>query len=394
MKTVADLQDDVAGLLQGTNLDSVTNLFGAFERAVSLMSQKAFVPEATGRQIVTLYSGVTDYLAPDSIFGGALTDFRPIGISRTPYDIVYRQPIELFDRTKCWLPNGYQLTFEYDAGIAIMRFASRQIAASTVLDPMTSVTGWSAGGTASAPVADYSFYYQSPASLRFDLAGTGTGWIEKTLQTSIDLTRFRGVGVAFLAAEIPVPADVSSIALRIGSDSSNYYQISNAEGFLGAWKAGYFQLTDFDLAGVTPVGSPDMSKIQYVRASFAHTAPVVNIRCGDLFISLPSPHEILFKSPAVFESAGQLSSDISGINNTIILNNSAYNILQHEAAMTIALQSGGSFAEGTISSLNQILHGVRTRTGAVVQLGLYDLYRADNPTEEIKSIGNWYDDIP
>ena len=77
MKTVANLKDSITGLLSGTNLDNVNNLNGCLERATRSLVQIVKCPEATGRQLYSVYDRVYNYPAPLSIFGGSLIDFRP-----------------------------------------------------------------------------------------------------------------------------------------------------------------------------------------------------------------------------------------------------------------------------------------------------------------------------
>lgn len=382
-KSVAEFKDGVAGLLQGTNLDNITALDKNIERAARVLVQHVDVPEASGRANYMLYDKVFDYPAPDTIFGGALNDLRPQGVSRNSWDFVYKQPIELFDRTKHLLPNGYQVTFEYDKGTPIMRVSSAKTKASIVVDSMDE-DDWTAGGTASTPVEDETVYYESPASLRFTLTGSGSGYIEKTLDNAIDLTDYQGVGVQFLALRTPNISDLSSIELRLGSSSANYYAVSATQGFLGAWQVDEFLLVAFDLASATtPGGTPDIENIDYIRATFTHTATITNIRVGSLFISLPSPHELLFQSAAIFNEDGELSNTIADDDTLIILRDAAYTLLEIFTAIEIAMGNGGTKASNVIDRLVDKLFNK--------DRGLIMMYRADNPSQEIRETGNYYD---
>lgn len=384
MKSVGQLKDEVAGLLQGTNLNNVTNLNGAIERAARVLVQQADVPEASGRETYMLYDGVYDYPAPGTIFGGAVNDLRPQGVSRTPLDYVYKQPIQLFDRTKALLPNGYSLTFEYRKGTGIMRVANTRARQKVLLDPMDSATGWSVGGTASNLAVDETVYYQSPAGLRFNLTGAGTGSLEKTLSSPIDLTSYQGVGVGFLAIDTPSATDLTSIEFRIGSDPSNYYSVTSTEGFLGSWVANDYLLVAFDLADATTVGSPVITAMDYLGVFIAHSASMSNMRTGYLFISLPSPNELLFQSAAVFMASGSNPSNtISDDNDSVILNDAAYTIFVHECALTISLQNGGSLSTPSVQMLTDTLHNK--------DRGLYVLYRANNPSNQLRSVGSYYE---
>lgn len=86
LKTVSQYKDQVAAILSGMNLNSVTDLNGTLERAARTLVQKADIPEASGIQNITLYSGVFDYECDTNIFGTAIVDIRPQGVSRPAWE--------------------------------------------------------------------------------------------------------------------------------------------------------------------------------------------------------------------------------------------------------------------------------------------------------------------
>ncbi len=335
MFTVGQLKDSVSGLLQGITLDNVTNLDKALERAVRVLSHKVDIPEASAVQPITLYSGVIDYAAPTDIFGGAVNDFRPQGMSRSHLDYVYRQNIALFDRTKALIPNGYALTFEYDKGTPIVRITSPKPTPRAILDSMVNTTGWTAAGSASGLTDDQTVFYTSPASLRFTLTGSDTGTLTKTIN-SLGLESYEDVCVGFLAIRTPSVDDLTNISLKVGSDSSNYDEVTETEGFLGAWVVDEWLLVAFDFSGSTPTGTPDWTDITYVQVSIAHTATIVNFYVGGLWLSLPTPSELLYKTPAIFKASGSLSKTITDDDDEIILNDSAYVLYEYQCAIVIA----------------------------------------------------------
>lgn len=388
MKLVSQAKDEIAGLLTGTNLNNVTNLNGVLERAAKIVIQKAAIPEAVGRQSLMLYNGVYDYPAPTSIFDSSIIDLRPQGNSRNWTDYVYRQTIEKFDRTKTStsLASGYRVTLEINKGVPILRVAQNKSQAGVTLDPMNDDTGWTAGGSASALDTDEASFYEQPAALKFTLTGNSVGTLTKTI-SAIDLTAYKNVGVSFLAIRIPTASSMTSVELRFGSDSSNYYSVTNTEGFLGAWPSAEYVLTDFDLAGATTVGTPDITKMAYIQLRFTHSATLTNVNVGKLFISLPFPHEIIYETAAVFLRSGTLSSTITDDNDQITFNDAAWLIYVHECAMAIAIQMGGGLASNLVQTFQSILGGIPGKP-----IGLYDYYRADNPSQVIKMVGNYYND--
>lgn len=384
MRTVQNLQDRVSAELSGIDLTEVNDLFGCFEQAAATLIQQADVPEASGRLALFLYDGVTDYSPGTTIFGSAVVDLRPQGVARLPWDTAEKTYVQRFDRVKCQVPFGYLLTFEYRQGTPIMRVAQAKAQQRIVLDWMNSTTGWVAAGGASNLLLDSTVYYQQPAALRFNLAASTPGTLTKTLTRAIDLTAYQGVGVGFLPLMIPAQ-NLTSLKLRIGSDAANYYEVDVTTGFLAAFYANDYQLVSFNLSTATTTGTPVITAMDYVQIiATGNGTAMNNVRFGGLWISLPSPHELLFYSPAIFKAGtSDPSATISSINDLIILGDPAYNIYVRECARAVAQQQGGTMG-GIVAALDLELYGAPNKTG------LYQKFRGSNPSEELRSVDNWY----
>lgn len=388
MHTVGQLKDSVAGILTGTNLSNVTNLNGAIERAARILCNQADVPEASGIESITLYSGVNQYLAPTTLFGGAINMMRRQGAASSPLDYSYKIPLEQFVRTKQFLPNGYAMSMEYNNGVAILNIASPIPFPRVIIDPMNSTDDWTAAGSASGLTEDETNYYQQPASLRFLLTGSSTGTLTKTLPNSLSMANYEDVGVAFLAIQIPTgatAAQLTSIALRLGSSAAAYDEVTDTDGFLGAWTVGEWLLVALNFSGATSTGTPDWGAIDYVQVRIAHTATITNFRVGGLWMSLPSPNEILYQSNAIFLEDGTTtpSQSIEDANDQILLNDAAYVLFEYECAKVIAEQNAGGVVSPLLKWLTELLYSE--------QNGLYSKYRADNPSAELRTVGSWYD---
>ena len=390
MKLVSDLMYSVSGILSGLNLDNVTDLYGCFERAARVLVQKAKIPETQGTQNILLYNGVTDYLIDESIFGTSILDIRPQGISRNSNDFVFKKFGDDFDREKQLNRIGTIATFDYSNGTPIIRIVSNRTIQRVVLDTMTSITGWTYNASVTNVIADSSFYYQQPASIRFNLAASGSpGYLEKTLTNSINLNTYQGTGVGFLAIELPT-TDFTSFELRIGSDSSNYYTVTNTVGFTGN-VTNEFMLVAFDLSLATTVGSPDITKIKYLRVVLNYNGTAqTNVRIGGLFISLPSPAQVLYSSAGFFRVGDVVSQSITDPSNEIILSDPAYTLYQYESALAILQNTGGANNDSATARIDGILNSSYTRTGKILSLGLYDMYRSENPSAVLRQSGSWY----
>lgn len=390
LHTVAELKDSVSGILSGLDLANVSDLLPSFERAASNFLQKADVPEASGIQDITLYSGVTDYLISPTIYGTDLVDIRPQGVNRPSWDFVTKSSQSQFDRTKGYFANGTRAAFEYRNGVPVIRIVSSNVIPQIILDPMTSITGWTAAGTASGLVADGAVYYQSPSSLRFNLTGSGAGTLTKAISSS-NLSTYQGVGMVFLAMNVPTVANLTSVTLKIGSDSSNYASVTQTASFLGAWVSNQWQLTNFDLSTAVNTGTPDFTAIDYIQVTFNHTGVETNIRVGDLFISQPSANQILYQSAAIFVPTGSTtaSQNITADTDTVILNTPAYNIYLYECALAVLENTSGAAGDAMTERINRKLFG----DGNMVK-GLYQQFTGNNPSQQLRQLGTYYDNMP
>lgn len=389
LKTVSEFRDQVSAILSGLNLGSVSDVNGTFERAARTLVQKADIPEASGIQDIVLYSGVFDYECDDTIFGTAITDIRPQGIARPSWDTTTKTTQQQFDRFKNYYPSGTTSTFEYLNGVPIIRIKAPFPDQFSTLDPCTSISTWVASGTASGLTVDTAVYYQSPSSLRFTTT-TGAGILTNNESSPTSLTSFEDVGVAFLAIYMPSGAsNLTSITLKIGSDSTNYNDVTVTVPFIGSFTDNLWQLVAFDFAGASQTGTPDWSAIDYYQVTFNTTGTITNLRVGDLFISQPSPSQILFQSAAIFLPVGSTTALTTITNNTdtIILNNPAYNLYLYEGALAVLENTSGGAGDAMYERINRKLNG----DGTDKNIGLYGMFRGDNPSQELRTTSSWYD---
>ena len=155
-------------------------------------------------------------------------------------------------------------------------------------------------------------------------------------------------------------------------------------------------LVAFDQSLATTVGSPDITKISYIQVNINYNGTAQNnVRCGDLFIALPAPMQALYMTAGFFSNGGVVSNSITLDSDLVILNDSAYTIYDMECAVAVLQQQGGAGADSMIGRLEGVLNSSYTRTGKIMQVGLYDQYRAENPSESLRTLGNYYsNDLP
>lgn len=382
--TVGQLKDSVAGMLSGTNLNNVTNLNVAIERAARQLAQKIGLLDSMGRYNLTLYDGVFDYAVPSTIFGTDVYDIAPQGNSRSVIEYTYKNPLMDFDREKNYQITGTRLTFEYNKGTPILRVSTVLTRAAAVIDPMTDTSGWTTGGSASGLTQDPTVFYQDDNSLRFQLTGASTGTLTKSISTqnfSTSGIAYQDVAVGFLALYAPSVSNLTSVTLRLGSSPTDYNEVTNTTGFLGSFSSGEWILVPFDFSTATTTGTPNWAAIDYCQVRFTTSGSMSNVRVGSLWLSLPTPVMLKYKSSALFKALGQNpATTIVNDNDEVILQANTFTLFEHEVAAEILRQMGGD---------STALRDLETKMYHPLR-GLYTLYMADNPSQTLRNIGRWY----
>lgn len=386
-KNVSQLKDSVAGILAGMDLTNVADLNPTLERAVANMLTRCYIPEASSIQNISLYTGVTDYPISSNIYEADLIDIRPQGVSRPIWDFTVKTNQSNFDRTKGYYYGGTRAALQYYNGVPSIRIQTQNTQQRVILDQLNDTTGWTASGTATTPARDTGSYWQSPSSIRFNVT-TGTGTLTKAIN-SADISDYQGIGVAFLAVNIPDTTTLTSINLRIGSSASDYYSVTSTSSFTGAWTSDNWQLVAFDFSTASTTGTPDWDNADYVQINIVASGTQTNFRLGQLFIANPNSYQILYQSANVFLASGSTTplGTITDNTDEIILNTAPYNIYLYEASLAILENMSGSMGDPMFERIKERL-GIDTN-GNVVG-GLYKPYMADNPSEEVRQFNTYY----
>lgn len=382
-KTVADLKASVGAMLTGKNLNNVPDLEGALQRAKNIVAIKADLPEVIAYESITLYDGVYEYASPANIFGTKIVDLAPQGVRRTDLDHVRKVDIGDFDRSKGMGGTEYRVSFVHRQGTPIFKVSQSKALGRVILDNMDSDNDWTAAGSASALTEDTTVIYDAPTSLRFSLAGASTGTLTKTINP-LSIASYENVAVGFLAIRASAVTNLTSISVRVGSSDTAYDEVSNTEGFVGAWIAGEWLLVAFDFATATSTGTPDWSAIDYIQVRAAHSGAITNFWVGGFWLSLPSPHTVFYQTSAVYRASGQSpSANITDDNDEILMSEETYTMYEYEAARTVALITSRGKATELTKQFDHILENP--------DFGLYPKYRADNPSQELRTMGSYYD---
>lgn len=171
-----------------------------------------------------------------------------------------------------------------------------------------SLTGWVGSGGASNLTLDENIKAEGSYAIKYDMTSATTGILTLTLPTAVDLTEFLERGILRLFKWLPTAP--SSIQIRVGSSSSNYYYqtistqadssefdtVRRNELELRFAKSNDDDTEGTDYAAVT--GSPDMSSVVHfqLRLTFASATSDTDFRVDAIRAWKPTQLEFEYLS--------------------------------------------------------------------------------------------------
>jgi hypothetical protein len=209
-----------------------------------------------------------DYALPTD--ADAIIDFRPQNTdSRDEFETYSPVPPEEFDRRKRVEKGIYTITS--NDLTRVLRVAADIEDISLQVSSMED-TNWKSKDTDAVNDSDVKVdeddYLEGNGSIRFQTDTTdstdSTVGIQNTALTAFDISDYLARGSAFVDAKLTsYDTGIHQISLRLGSDSNNYYQISDStqndcSSFVSGWNK-----VRFDLQNKTTVGTPADTAIDY-----------------------------------------------------------------------------------------------------------------------------------
>lgn len=211
-----------------------------------------------------------EYVLPTDVKADNIIDLRPQTGQREDWDeFHYVSPTE-FDRRKQREKGIY--TILNDDLTRTLRVASDIDNTSTQVNTFED-TLWntfdSDGVNDSDVKLDNDDFTEGNGAIRFQTdsldSTDSTVGIQNTGITAFDISKYLARGQAFVDAKLTVAdTGIHQISVRFGSDSDNYYQVSDSnQNDCSAFQAGWNKIR-FDLSGRTTVGTPADTAIDYV----------------------------------------------------------------------------------------------------------------------------------
>lgn len=357
--SVANLYQDLEGVMHGTTLNQITNLEGVVDRAARKLLLDVD-PQETIREVpfsTPIFDSVFEYaLAPD-VKGISILDIRP-QVNRTARDIFnqdYSQQFNLAAQQNG--QNGLlsQFNIKFNSSLKTIEINSAT-APPAIITNTASGTGingtWTAGGDASGLVDNNINWVANGGSLQFNIAAgvdPVLGNLVNSTSDSLDLSEQYNQSTMFLWTYLPTGDQFNSVKLRWGSSASDYYEGTATMTQAGtAFQNGWNQCA-FIWKDATVVGSPDVTAITYVRVEWSTTGELqTGVLLNNITCQMGQILNYLYYSKYLFRSASTLAfqENTDDPSNLINLDTESYNMLFYMTAYLASQQQQGKNALG------------------------------------------------
>lgn len=349
--SVQTAKNDLAGVLHGTQLSQIQNLDGVFNRAARQLLLD-LDPQETKRTLEftnPIFNTVFDYAIAADVKGNKIIDIRP-QVRRLPIDIWSQAYNQAFDIAKQNIfSQADMFTMNFNTGLKTIKINAPFLNPPIVVNQIEAIATngtWAAGGTASNLAVNNTNFVQGAGSLQFDVTA-GSGYLENSTMTSVDLSASLNQSSFFVWVYVPTGTNLTSVNLRIGSSSTDYYSGSvttNQQGnsFQNGWN-----LCQFVWSALSTTGTPDSTALNYARITTVMTGTNTAVKINGLSSILGSILEYEYYSKYLFRNSttGAFQETVLDDADLINLDTESYNIFFNILAFFAIQQQQGADAE-------------------------------------------------
>lgn len=391
--SIGAVKSNLIGMGHSGTLNRVRNFESMCERAANTMLLKvkplemmfvAEIPQA-------IHDQVYDYTVPS--YFGSVVDIYPVD-NRQSLDDASRIYAETFDRRKGI--DAKKISIESKQGVKFMRI-NWPVHAPVVVNTMDSLTAngaWSLVTGASNLRLDTQRMISGSASIEFDLDITGGG-LQNTTMTALDLSNQDGEGDFFAWLYLPSATNLTSVNATWGNDLSlNYWtSVAQTSNFDGSAFAVGWNLVSFPWSSATETGTVDDTRIDSFKITLATTGAIANVRADNITVSNGRYFNLKGYSKYLFQDTNgdwEAQPRTDNDSDLVMLDADAYQIFLLELLKAMAQQLEGSESGFDIGWVNKELHGDPSSVSLEGKLGLYRLYKGEQPDQRKKATEKWY----
>lgn len=377
--TITDVLNDLSGVIHGTTINKIPNVYGILNRAARAVLSDVD-PKETQRIVALsqVFNSVYDYALPTDVKGDRIIDIRPQA-GRVPSEVFSQQYAMTFDSQKI-LNTAQKVYIQHNTGVKTIRIEAPTLTTPTVICDTSTITGWSN----ITPTLDTTNNVAGGGAIVFDLPASSPNYIEFAAPTTLDLSSHKFISTLFVWTYIPTGSGVTSINLRWGSSSSDYYSSTVTTTQQGSAFQNGWNLLAFDWVTASTTGTPDATAIDYLRVTYTtNSVAQTGVKLDNFTSNLGAIFEIqyyskyLFRNPstnAFQETVAEATDGATLIN----LDTESYNLFFNKVAFFVAQSLQGADAEYDAEYWNGEYQNALAK------------YKALNPSEAIKKAESYY----
>lgn len=344
---ITTLKNDLSAVLHGTTNNQIQNLDGVINRAARQLLLD-LDPQETKRVVEfvnPIFNTVFDYPIAADVKGNKLIDIFP-SVQRLPWDIwtqAYNQAFDVAKQNVFSLLNMFTLNF--NTSIKTLRINAPFLNPPIIINQIEGISlngTWATGGTASNLTVNNTNFAQGSGSLQ-TIVTTGTGYIENSTMTAVNLSAVVNQASLFVWIYVPTGANLTSVDLRLGSSSTNYYHLTvtanqQATAFVNGWN-----LCQFTWSSMAVTGTPNSTALNYARISLIMTGTNTGVLFNGLDSILGTILNYSYYSKYLFRDAitGVYQETVTDDSNLINLDTESFNLLFNLVAFLAVQQQQG-----------------------------------------------------
>ena len=364
--SVTNLKADLEGMLHGTTNNQIQNLDGVINRAARqlLMDVDPQETKRTVQFVNPIFDTVYDYPIASDVKGNKVIDIFP-QVNRLPWDIWTQAYNQAFDVTKLNIFSlSNMFTINFNSSTKTIRINAPLLNAPAIISNIDNITNngtWAVGGTGSNLAVNNTNYVQGAGSLEFDMT-VGAGYIENSTMTAVDLSDVRLQSSFFVWVYVPTGSNLTSVELRFGSSSANYYSLTVTQTQQGTAFQNGWNLCQFAWNATSVTGTPNSAAIDYARITLNMTGTNTAVKVNGLNSILGTVLSYSYYSKFLFRNVttGAYQETVLDDSDLINLDTESYNLLTNLVAVLALQQQQGldaTFYDGTFFQ-NQYSQGV------------------------------------
>lgn len=290
-----------------------------------------------------LFNDIYQYTCPTDLKGKKIIGIQPQIPDRGRFSEYTLLPEENFDQLKQSRSNLISFT---DRDMVRKMLASVNVNDSgftvSPLDALTGGGSWAAFGDAENLTADTYDYVKGSGSIKADISSAGgtTFGIQASDIPTFDLTSYKSNGSAFVWVKITSTTNITNYKLRLGSDSSNYYEMTVTTTNEGTSFAAGWNLLRFDFSGKSTTGTPDDDACDYAVIYMTKATGKVSetdYRFDHIIVKLGQINNLVYYSKYPWQtSAGTWIENSTATTDKLNLDTEEYDLIVEKSVENVA----------------------------------------------------------